>query len=107
MPHEYIMIYITFTNKNEASVIVEQLLNKKLIACANLIDHVESHFWWEGSIDNNTEVMAVLKTTSAKFPEIEHTVNELHSYDVPEIIAIPITHGSEAYLQWISDSVSV
>lgn len=107
MPDEYIMVYITFANKNEASVIVEQLLNKKLIACANLIEHVESHFWWQGNIDNTIEVLAVIKTTQAKFAVIQETVTHLHSYDVPEIIAIPITEGSEAYLQWISDAVNV
>ncbi len=101
----HIIIYITFPNKKEASVIVEQLLNHKYIACANVVDHIESHYWWKGAIDETDEVMAIIKTTHDRFGKVSELVKELHPYDVPEIIAVPIIDGSSEYLQWITDSV--
>jgi periplasmic divalent cation tolerance protein len=102
---KHIIIYITFPDKKAASVVVEQLLNHKYIACANLVDNVRSHFWWQGAIDEASEVLAIIKTTRTMFDKVAALVQKHHPYEVPEIIAVPIIAGSEPYLKWIDESV--
>ena len=101
----YIVIFITALNRKEAEKIANALLAKKLAACANILDRVHSLFWWQGKIDSSNETLLIVKTESALLSEIIHRVKELHSYDVPEIIALPIISGSQEYLSWISESV--
>ncbi|MBN1492651.1 MAG: divalent-cation tolerance protein CutA [Candidatus Omnitrophica bacterium] len=105
MDTPYIIIYVTFPSKKEASVVVEQLLGHKYIACATIVDHVESHYWWQGAIDESDEVLAVMKTTKNNFKNVEVLVKQSHPYEVPEIIAVPIIAGSNEYLKWIEESV--
>jgi len=77
----------------------------KLIACANIVGGIESLFWWEGKIDSAKEVLLVMKTKKVLFKKLEAKVKALHSYKTPEIIALPVTAGSSAYLKWIDNSV--
>lgn len=102
----HIVILITAKDKKEATKIAQGLLGAKLIACANIIDGVQSLFWWQGKIDSSTEVMLVLKTKNDLFKEVSAKVKSLHSYQTPEIIALPIISGNENYLSWIDSSVS-
>ena len=76
-------------------------MNKRLIACANIISGVDSKFWWNGKIDRAKEFLVIIKTRCGNFKKIEKEVKRLHSYIVPEIIAIPILAGSKEYLGWI------
>ena len=99
-----IIILVTTKDKAEAEKISKILLTKKLIACANLIEGVDSHFWWQGKIDRAGETLLILKTTQSKFTDIEKEVKVYHSYEMPEIIALPIVDGNTEYLNWISDS---
>ena len=99
----YIVILITAKDAGEATKIAEALVKKKLIACANIIKGVKSFFRWEGKVDKANEVLLVLKTKRSLFKEVEKTVKALHSYSVPEIIALPIVDGSKDYLKWVSD----
>lgn len=101
----YIVIFITTPNQKEAEKIANALLAEKLAACANIVDGVHSLFWWQGKIDSSNEALLMVKTKSALLQEIIHRAKELHSYDVPEIIALPIISGSQEYLSWISESV--
>jgi periplasmic divalent cation tolerance protein len=101
----HIIIYITFPDNKTASVVVEQLLDHKYIACANLVDNVRSHFWWQGAIDEASEVLAIIKTTRTMFDKVVELVQKDHPYDVPEVIAVPIIAGSGSYLKWIDESV--
>ena len=98
-----IVILITAKNDAEAKKIAEALVKKKLIACANIIKGIKSFFWWEGKVDKANEVLLVLKTKRILFKKIEKTVKTLHSYSVPEIIALPIVEGSKDYLKWVND----
>ncbi|MFH1359523.1 MAG: divalent-cation tolerance protein CutA [Candidatus Omnitrophota bacterium] len=100
-----IVIFITAKNKKEAVKICQALLKKKLIACANVIDSVESFFWWQGKIDRAKETLCVLKSKKRLLKEITQTVKSLHSYDVPEVIALPIIGGHKPYLDWVNQSV--
>ncbi len=96
-----VVVLVTAKNLDEARKIAGHLLAKKLIACANIVNGVESHFWWEGKIDKSAEVLLLLKSQQSLFPKIVKAVKDAHSYSVPEIIALPIILGDKNYLDWI------
>ena len=100
---EYIIIFITASNPNEAEKISNALVSKKLVACSNIISPIHSIFHWKGDICKEDEVLLILKSTAKNFTEIVTEVKKLHSYEIPEIIALPIIKGLQEYLQWISD----
>ncbi len=103
---EYVVFYITAQGMVEANQIAMALVNERLAACVNIIPQVHSFFWWEGKIDNAYESMLIGKTDTDKIGAIKKRVKEIHSYDVPEIIFLPITAGYEPYLNWIKRSIS-
>ncbi len=98
-----IIILVTAKDKKQAAKIAKGLLADKLIACANIVQGVQSIFSWQGRIDQSKEVLVVLKTKVSLFKKVEAKVKSLHSYQVPEIIALPISEGSADYLKWIDD----
>ena len=100
----YCVVLVTAKDVDEAQRIADKLLKEKLVACANIVKDVKSLFWWEGKIDVAQEVMLVLKTRRALFAKLAKTVKMVHSYNVPEIIALPIISGYNPYLKWINDS---
>ena len=100
-----IVVFITAKDSAEAKTISDQLLEKKLIACANIVEGVQSVFWWQGKIDQAKETLIVLKSKQSLFKKIVKTVKAHHSYEVPEIIALPIIDGNPDYLKWINESV--
>ena len=99
----YLIVFMTASNREEAEKIVRVLLEEKLIACANIIEPVSSFFWWQGKIENEKEVLAIMKSNETLFEKLQKQVTELHSYDVPEILALPIVAGSQSYLNWMKD----
>jgi len=99
-----IIVLVTAKDKKEAIKITNGLLEAKLIACANIIDGVQSFFWWQGKIDSSKEVLLLLKTKKILFKKLLVKVKSLHSYQTPEIIALPIIDGSKDYLNWINSS---
>ena len=101
---QYIIILVTAKDRKEAEQIAKGLLEAKLVACANIIEGVQSLFWWQGKIDSSKEVLLILKTKKILFKKVSTKVKSLHSYQTPEIIALPIVHGSEDYLQWLGSS---
>jgi len=105
MKTQYIVVLVTAKDKKEASKIAKGLLEAKLIACANIIDGVQSLFWWQGKIGSSHEVLLVLKTKMNLLKELSVKVKSLHSYQTPEIIALPIVSGNKDYLQWIDSNV--
>lgn len=102
----FIIIFITAKDKNEAKKIARQLLAHKLAACVNIVSGVESFFWWENKIDTAREVLLIIKSKKSLFKKIVSAVRAVHSYSVPEIIALPIVDGHKDYLTWVSDAVS-
>ena len=100
-----IVIFATFPSREEAEKASSVLLDEKLIACANIIGDVSSFFWWNAKIDSAHEVMMIAKTNESLFAEVEQTLKKNHSYEVPEIIGLPICVGSQSYLDWIDESV--
>ncbi|MFH1355037.1 MAG: divalent-cation tolerance protein CutA [Candidatus Omnitrophota bacterium] len=100
-----VVILITTPNRKEAKLIAEQLIKNKLAACVNVLDGVESLFWWQGKVDSAKEVLLMVKTKKGKLESIIKKVKSLHSYQVPEVIALPIVGGFRPYLRWIDDSL--
>ncbi len=103
MKNQYIVILVTVKNKAEARKIAQGLLKKQLVACVNIVDGVESHFCWQGKIDKANEVLLIIKSRQKLFEEIVTKVKQLHSYENPEIIALPLAAGSWPYLKWIDE----
>ncbi len=101
----HIVIFVTAANKKEAGNIANSLIEKKLAACVNIIDKIESVFWWEGKVSRAREVLLVIKSKKTNLNKIIKQVRATHSYSVPEIIAIPIAGGYKPYLKWINDSL--
>ncbi|MGB9671982.1 MAG: divalent-cation tolerance protein CutA [Candidatus Bathyarchaeales archaeon] len=105
MKGEYILVIVTTANKAEAEKIARALLDERLIACANIIGPAHSLFWWHGKIESAEEHVILMKTRKSLFAELSERVKALHSYEVPEIIAIPIIEGFEPYMKWIDNSL--
>jgi periplasmic divalent cation tolerance protein len=101
----YIIVMVTTAGKQEAEKIAQKLLEAKLIACANILGPVSSHFHWSGKIEHAEEYLLLMKSRTGLFNEVATTVKALHSYEVPEIVALPIIAGSKAYLDWLDSSV--
>ncbi len=96
-----ILILSTFANKKEAQRIGKELLNKKLIACYNLVP-VESTYWWKGKIEEANEILMIMKTNK-NFSEVEKFILEHHSYGIPEIITVEPKSVNKKYLKWIEE----
>ena len=103
MKDEYLLVMCTFPDAEEARQIGTQLVEMQAAACVNLIPQVESIYRWDGKVKNNAEVLALFKTTANNFPELQARIDQLHPYDVPEVIAVPIERGAPAFLSWISE----
>jgi periplasmic divalent cation tolerance protein len=99
-----IVIFVTCANKEEAKKIAKALVEAKESACVNIIDGIDSIFWWQGKTDMAKESLLIIKSKKSKLPRIIKRVKALHSYQVPEIIALPIIGGEKKYLRWIDES---
>src|SRR5665647_2090043 len=99
----YIIVLVTTANKTEGEKIAQTLLKEKLIACANIVNPVTSFFHWLGKVDKCEECLVVMKSRIDLFAELYERVKGLHSYEVPEILALPIIEGSKAYLDWMEE----
>jgi periplasmic divalent cation tolerance protein len=102
LKNDYIIIFVTCKDKLEAEKITQLLLEKRLIACGNIVSPVTSFFLWLGKIDRAEECLIVMKSRRDLFEQVAEEVQSLSSYEVPEILALPIVEGSKAYLDWMS-----
>jgi periplasmic divalent cation tolerance protein len=100
-----VIVLITASSETEAATIARALVDEHLIACANLVPGVRSFFFWEGKTRDEREVLLICKSRMPVFPEVIARVKSLHSYTVPEIIALPIAAGSQEYLHWVKETV--
>jgi len=101
----HIVIFVTASNKKEAQKIALRLIKDKLAACVNIVDKVDSVFSWEAKTEKAKESLLIIKSKKEKLPKIISVVKSLHSYTVPEIIALPIIAGDKPYLRWIDASI--
>ena len=95
------IIFVNTGSEDEAVTIAHTLVSERLAACGNVLPQIRSIYRWQGKIEDEPEVMLLIKTTEDRIPALIDRVNQLHSYDVPEIIALPITQGSRSYLDWV------
>ena len=102
---EFLVVYITASGEN-ARDLASALVREKLAACVNRIPGVESTYTWEGRVERDTEDLLIVKTRADLFDRLKQRVQELHGYDVPEIVGVPIAEGSESYLEWMTASLS-
>ncbi|HEX6285412.1 MAG TPA: divalent-cation tolerance protein CutA [Pyrinomonadaceae bacterium] len=100
-----IVVFMTAANGEEATRLADLLIGAHLAACVQILPEMESVYRWEGKVERQSEVLLLAKTTAAKFPELEREVRALHSYETPEIIAVPIVIGSSPYLEWLTQSL--
>ncbi|MCL2157275.1 MAG: divalent-cation tolerance protein CutA [Methanobrevibacter sp.] len=99
------IVYITTSNEKEALKIGTYIVKERLAACSNIISNMKSVYWWEGNLENDEEAILILKTVEEKVDEIIIKVKEIHSYENPCIIAIPIIKASNSYLNWLKGEI--
>ncbi|HXX58080.1 MAG TPA: divalent-cation tolerance protein CutA [Thermodesulfovibrionales bacterium] len=98
-----IVVFITTSDEEEAAKIAHALVEARLAGCANIVGGLRSVYRWEGRIEDEAEVLIVVKTRLSLFEGLSRKVRELHSYKVPEIIAVPVVKGSADYLKWLKE----
>jgi periplasmic divalent cation tolerance protein len=101
LENAYIIVLVTTANTQEAEKIAQHLLEARLIACGNIVGPVHSHFHWSGKLEKTEEYLILMKSRRDLFAKLSEAVKALHSYEVPEILALPIVEGSKAYLDWL------
>ena len=102
---QYVVVLVTAPKLTMARKLARSILKNRLAACANLISGVESHYWWEGKICRDVEMLMVVKTSRTKLKVLEEFVLAEHPYDTPEIVVLPIDSGSRRFLKWVGESV--
>lgn len=106
MEDKGIIVFCTFPNVEEAKSIASILVEKKLAACCTILPDVKSIYRWESKIEENKEILMMIKSNSKCYDQMEKQIKMLHSYTVPEIISVNIEQGSKAYLEWIYESTT-
>lgn len=101
MDDDAIVVFMTAANGEEATRLAEMLVGAHLAACVQILPEMESVYRWQGKIERQAEVLLIAKTTLGKFEDLEREVRALHSYETPEIIAVPVVTGSAPYLEWL------
>jgi periplasmic divalent cation tolerance protein len=96
----------TLPNREAAHRLGTKLVEERLAACAQVVGPVSSVYWWHGEVETAAEWYCHLKTTAARVPLLLSRIRELHPYETPEIVALPVTEGNPAYLKWIEESVA-
>jgi len=102
---EYIQVVTTTTGKAEAESIARALVQQRLAACVQVLGPITSTYWWQGKIETNQEWQCWIKSRRDLYDEIEQAIRQLHSYEVPEILAVAVVAGSDSFLAWIDDEL--
>ena len=104
---EYIIVLCTTNSKDSAKQIAKTLVSGRFAACVNLVDKIDSIYSWKGEIVEDSEVLMIIKTQKALFEKLKNKIEEIHSYETPEIISFDISEGSKPYLDWISENTKI
>ncbi len=99
--HPHLLVLTTFPDRDSAMACAQQLISKRLAACVNVLPSITSVYEWNNDVQVGEEVLLLIKTTAASYTLLETQLREIHPYELPEIIATPITHGFQGYLNWI------
>jgi periplasmic divalent cation tolerance protein len=101
----FAVVLVTASGMEEGNKITSTILDKRMAACVNIVPKISSLFWWQGKIDAADEVLLIIKTRASRVKDIIDAVKSIHSYSVPEVIALPIMAGHTGYLDWIAGEV--
>ena len=101
----HVVVLVTTSSAKEAEQIAQTLLEKRLVACINILTRVHSRFWWKGKIEHSDEALMIIKSKSEVFDELVEAVSAIHSYQVPEILAVPVQSGFNKYLAWMDEVI--
>jgi periplasmic divalent cation tolerance protein len=101
---QFSLALVTAPDIDVARNLSKAALEARLIACANLVPQVESHYWWDGKIESGNEILMILKAPKEELADLEAFILELHPYDTPEFLVVPLDSGSAQYLAWLADS---
>lgn len=105
MPNETVLLVLsTFPDRARAQRIAESLVAEHFAACANVVSAVDSFYWWKGEMETASEILVLFKTTASRFEAFRQKLRDLHPYDLPEIIALPIETGDAEYLDWVREN---
>ena len=104
--NKYIVVLSTVPDANTGQKIARKLVEQRLAACVTLSELRESIYWWKGNIEQEQEYLLIIKTRKSLYSKLERGILNLHPYDVPEIIALPVTAGNEKYLGWLSSETA-
>ncbi|KAJ1298464.1 hypothetical protein BS78_01G455800 [Paspalum vaginatum] len=99
-----IVVYVTVPNREAGKKLSQSIISEKLAACVNIVPGIESVYWWEGKVQSDAEELLIIKTRESLLDALTEHVKANHEYDVPEVIALPITGGNTKYLEWIKSS---
>ncbi|GAB6075875.1 divalent-cation tolerance protein CutA [Desulfurobacterium crinifex] len=105
MESEFIQVFTTTDKKEEAEKITKVLIEKRLAVCVQIVGPIESTYWWNGNIETAKEWLILIKSEKRLYKEIERVIKENHSYQVPEILAVPVTAGNPDYLRWLKNEL--
>ncbi|HTB83842.1 MAG TPA: divalent-cation tolerance protein CutA [Candidatus Sulfotelmatobacter sp.] len=103
---KFAAVLVTAPDLKTARALAKSALRARLIACANLLPGIESHYWWNGKIESGAETLLLLKTTRIKLAALEKLILAEHPYDTPEFLVLPLAGGTKKYLAWIAKSVA-
>ena len=102
---QHLLVLTTIGSEEDAARLGRSLVEGRLVACVNMVGPVRSVFLWKGKVEEESERLLLMKTRADRYAALETAIQELHPYDVPEVIAIPIDRGSQAYLSWVDENV--
>ena len=102
---EYIQVSTTTEKKEDGEKIAKVLLDKRLAGCIQILGPIESSYWWKNNIETQKEWLCLIKSKKGLYNELERTIKEIHPYETPEIIAVPISEGSKDYMEWLDSEL--
>jgi periplasmic divalent cation tolerance protein len=100
-----LVVYVTAESRKEADKIAQTLVEERLAACVSIVPEIYSRYRWKGRIEYSKELLLIIKTVPARYKKLEKRIRSLHSYSVPEILALPVLEGNPAYCKWLKESV--
>src|SRR4051812_42501056 len=100
-----LLVFVTAPSRKEAESLARVLVREKLAACVSIVPKIYSSYWWQGKIEKSAESLLIIKTLSGKFPALSRRIRSVHSYAVPEILAMPVVKGNAEYLHWMKKSL--
>lgn len=98
---DVIVVFSTTSSKKEAKRIAKALVEKRVAACVSIFGPIKSVYWWKGKVEESEECFLMVKTIQDKYNELEKVIREIHSYQVPEILAVPVVNGLKEYIEWL------